>query len=131
MTVGPHPFFNDLEIPQLSMSNFDDVMNEQFNLLVAVFFWGHNCPNCDIAKRSLHQEKGAVRALGLTWFHVNTYEDFDLGTKFGLHGIPTFLFFYRGKRLGKISPFPGIDAFLEAVHTLCQQFPEGLRSDRT
>jgi hypothetical protein len=57
----------------------------------------------------------------MTWFDVNTYEDFDLGTRFGLHGIPTFLFFYRGKKLGRISPFPGIDAFIETLQKLIEK----------
>ncbi len=49
---------------------------------------------------------------------MNVYENFDLGTRFGLVGIPTFLFFKNAKKLGRISPFPGTVPFFEALERL-------------
>jgi thiol-disulfide isomerase/thioredoxin len=113
-----HPFFKSVNIEELNVENFEERMKAHENELVGVFFWGHDCPNCEIAKGRLAEESEAMNNSGLKWFHVNTYKNFDLGTKFGLFGIPTFLFFQRGKRLGRISPFPGVAPFFEAINKL-------------
>ena len=115
-----HPFFNRVDIEALTTATFDDRLKLHSNKLVGIFFWGHDCPNCEVAKNMLHQEYEQLNAFGFKWFHVNVYENFDLGTRFGLHGIPTFLFFYQGKKLGRISPFPGISPFFEALEKLKQ-----------
>lgn len=111
------PVFEALDMTQLTPENFDSML-ENTSMLTGVFFWGHDCPNCEIAKKSLYQEKSRVAQLPMKWFHVNTYEHFELATRFGLYGIPTFLFFYKGQRLGKITPYPGIDPFMEALEKL-------------
>lgn len=113
-----HPVFQALDMTELSPETFDGEVLRATEELTGVFFWGHDCPNCDVAKAMLLQDAGEVRALGLRWFHVNTYDHFDLGTRFGLFGIPTFLFFRGGKKLGRISPFPGMDPFLTALRDL-------------
>ncbi|UOF00947.1 thioredoxin family protein [Bdellovibrio reynosensis] len=118
-----HPIFADLEMEQLRPDTFDSKLEQHANELVGVFFWGHDCPNCEVAKKMIHQDSSDVKSLGLKWFHVNTYEDFDLATRFGLHGIPTFIFFYQGKRLGKISPFPGMTPFMTALRELRAKYP--------
>ncbi|MES3038807.1 MAG: thioredoxin family protein, partial [Bdellovibrionota bacterium] len=113
-----HPFFKSMDIEQLSNDNFEKRLAESSEQLVGIFFWGHDCPNCEVAKNMLHQEVSELTSYGLKWFHVNVYENFELGTKFGLFGIPTFLFFHKGKKLGKITPFPGTAPFFEALRGL-------------
>ena len=115
-----HPVFIHLNMQQLHLADFDQELEKAKNL-TGIFFWGHDCPNCEVAKRMMDQDASDILALGIKWFHVNTYEDFDLGTRFGLHGIPTFIFFHQGKRLGKISPFPGMAPFLQALRELKQK----------
>ncbi|MGE0631280.1 MAG: thioredoxin family protein [Pseudobdellovibrionaceae bacterium] len=114
----PHPFFKSVRIEKLDADNFDKCLSETQGKLVGVFFWGPGCPNCEVAKNRLHQEADTLNAMGLNWFHVNVYENFDLGTRFGLYGIPTFLFFQGRKKLGKISPFPGLTPFFDALRGL-------------
>ncbi|MBC7742857.1 MAG: thioredoxin family protein, partial [Bdellovibrionaceae bacterium] len=80
------------------------------------------CPNCEVAKKVLVDRRADVDQLKVKWFHANIYDDFDLATRFGLFGIPVFLFFKRGKKLGKITPFPGFEPFYEAVLTLIRKF---------
>ena len=120
-----HPFFKSVEIEELNVLNFEQRLVESSDKLVGIFFWGHNCPNCEIAKGRLSEEAAKMNAVGIKWFHVNTYENFELGTKFGLFGIPTFLFFYQGKKLGRISPFPGLDPFFEALNDLKAKYLNG------
>ena len=114
-----------MPIEKLNSSNFDQALKSTQNQIAAIFFWGHSCPNCEVAKNILSQETEAVKNLGFKWFHVNVYEDFDLSTRYGLHGIPTFLFFKNEKKLGKISPFPTFDAFMEALSKLKAQHEQG------
>ncbi|MBY0555504.1 thioredoxin family protein [bacterium] len=113
-------FFKTYNFEKIETSGFDNKINSD-NLkdqLVCVFFWGHDCPNCEIAKRVLVERKRDVDTLNMKWYHANIYEDFELATRFGLFGIPVFIFFKNGKKLGKISPFPGFDPFYEAVSKL-------------
>lgn len=122
--VANHDFFNKVKIEQLDVNNFEERLKNHEQELVGIFFWGHDCPNCEIAKSRLSEEAEAMNTSGLKWFHVNTYENFELGTRFGLFGIPAFLFFYQGKRLGRISPFPGAAPFFEALAKLVENTGE-------
>lgn len=113
-------FFSTFSPQLIESSNFDEELNKEQNSgkIVCVFMWGHDCPNCDIAKRVLTDQKESLNQLSLRWYHANIYNDFALATRFGLFGIPVFLFFKDGKKLGKISPFPGFAPFFEAVSKL-------------
>lgn len=113
-----HPIFATLDMDQLRPASFDEAIHSVSDKIVGVFFWGHDCPNCEVAKKMIYQDADIVKELSFKWYHVNTYEDFDLATRFGLHGIPTFIFFHQGKKLGKISPFPGMEPFLTALRSL-------------
>lgn len=113
-----HPLFEAVAIEELNAENFENRLADSSQELVGIFFWGHDCPNCEVAKNSLFQQSETMNSVGVRWFHVNTYHNFDLATQFGLFGIPTFLFFAQGKKLGRICPFPGTDAFFEAVRNL-------------
>lgn len=110
-----HPVFTALEAEELLPQNFDAALQSAANRIVCVFFWGHDCPNCEVAKALLHQDLTEVKSLGFQWYQVNVYEQPELGTRFGLHGIPAFYFFRDGKKLGKISPFPGMEPFMRAL----------------
>lgn len=115
-----HPFFAALGVVELDPKSLVTAIEKTDGLLV-IFFWGHNCPNCDVAKNAFINHLPETRSLKLKWTSVNVYEHSELGTKYGLHGVPTFLFFLGGKRLGRISPFPGMAPFLEAVQKLRSQ----------
>lgn len=110
-------FIDDLSIESVTTANFDEKVLKQKNL-TCVFFWGEDCPNCEIAKNVLSDRRNEVKPWGIQWFHANVYQDFELGNRFGLFGIPVFIFFKDGKKLGKISPFPGFSPFAEAIEKL-------------
>lgn len=110
-------FFETFNFEKIHTDDFD-VKIESENSLVCVFFWGHDCPNCEITKSVLVDRKIEIEGLKMKWFQANIYNDFALATRFGLFGIPVFLFFKNGKKLGKISPFPGFEPFYEAVRKL-------------
>ncbi|HEU4620781.1 MAG TPA: thioredoxin family protein [Burkholderiaceae bacterium] len=83
--------------------------------LTCVFLWGDDCYNCDIAKGQMLLHESRVASLPVRWLHANVYRDAKLRDRFALHGVPAFFFFRAGKRLGRITGWPGIDAFCKAV----------------
>lgn len=98
-------------IPELTPENFDIETQSDKDRLKIVFFWGLQCPNCEIAKRHLEEHHAEALDPHIDWYHVNTYVHSDLGVRFGLHGIPTFLFFKRNKLIGRVTSFPGWEPF--------------------
>jgi hypothetical protein len=48
-----HPLFEALSFERVQLADFDRKILTSDNDLKCVFFWGHSCPNCDTAKRTL------------------------------------------------------------------------------
>jgi hypothetical protein len=107
--------FAVFEMQELSAESFDAGLEAAGDELAVVFFWGLDCFNCEIAKKAMLAQPEAIRALGLKWFHSNVYEHRELGRRFMLHGVPTWFFFYRGKRLGRATGWHGLGQFEAAV----------------
>jgi hypothetical protein len=107
--------FAVFEMLELSAESFDAGLEAAGDELAVVFFWGLDCFNCEIAKKAMLAQPEAIRALGLKWFHSNVYEHRELGRRFMLHGVPTWFFFYRGKRLGRATGWHGLGQFEAAV----------------
>lgn len=86
--------------------------------LRCVFLWGQDCYNCNLFKQAALLHQRALLDLGLSWFHADVYADEALGRRFALHGVPTFVFYRGGKRLGRITSWPGLPQFAAAVGRL-------------
>lgn len=95
--------------------SIDDAIAGAGDSLVCVFFWGIDCFNCEMAKKAMLARPEPIRALGLTWLHANVYAHPELGRRFGLHGIPVFMFFHKGKKLGRATGWHGHAQFEAAV----------------
>ncbi|RAS22875.1 thioredoxin [Paraburkholderia bryophila] len=65
--------------------------------LAAVFFWGSNRFNYEVATKAMLAQPEALRAPGLRWFHRNVCEHCGLGWRFMLHGGPAWFFFCAAK----------------------------------
>jgi hypothetical protein len=107
--------FAVFEMQELSVESFDSALEAAGDELAVVFFWGLDCFNCEIAKKAMLAQPDAIRALRLRWFHSNVYEHRELGRRFMLHGVPTWFFFHRGKRLGRATGWHGLGQFEAAV----------------
>lgn len=107
--------FSIFEMEEVNAANFDAALASAGDALAVVFFWGVDCFNCEVAKKAMLAQPEAIRALGLKWFHANVYEHRELGHRFSLHGVPTWFFFYRGKRLGRATGWHGLAQFEAAV----------------
>ncbi|KVN24561.1 thioredoxin protein [Burkholderia pyrrocinia] len=114
--VGVDPAaFDAFGMQALSADTFDAGLAGAGDALAVVFFWGVDCFNCEIAKKAMLAQPDAIHALGLKWFHGNVYEHRELGRRFALHGVPTWLFFHRGRRLGRATGWHGLAQFQAAV----------------
>ena len=108
-------FFERFPMTRVVDTELDDMLAADDNRIAILFLWGRDCPNCDIAKRQMLLAQDRFRWPQVRWLHDNVYEDPTMGTRFGLHGIPAFFLFHRGKKLGRITAWPGTDAFVDAV----------------
>lgn len=108
-------FFERFPMTRIDGAGLDADLAADDDRLVILFLWGRDCPNCDIAKRQILLSAERFRRDDVRWLHDNVYDDPAMATRFGLHGIPAFFLFHRGRKLGRITSWPGTDRFLEAV----------------
>lgn len=107
--------FTVLDMQEVDRHSIDDAIARAGDNLVCIFFWGEQCYNCDVAKRAILAQPDTLKAHNLTWLHANVYADPPLGLRFGLHGIPVFMFFHHGKKLGRATGWHGYAQFQAAV----------------
>jgi len=114
----PSQVFQAFDMRRVGSAGFDAAVLAPGDDLRCVFFWGNDCFNCNLFKQAALLHRQALQELGLTWFEANVYQDEALGLRFGLHGVPTFVLFRGGKRLGRITGWPGLPRFSEAIGKL-------------
>ncbi|WP_373379745.1 thioredoxin family protein [Cupriavidus nantongensis] len=110
-----HRAFDAFAMREVDDTTIDGAIAAAGDALVCVFFWGVDCFNCEMAKKAMLANPEPVRALDLHWLHANVYAHPELGRRFGLHGIPMFMFFQNGKKLGRATGWHGHGQFAAAV----------------
>ena len=110
-------FFERFPMQRVAAAELDAVLADDARLRI-LFLWGRDCPNCDIAKQQMLQDPARFAWPDVAWLHDNVYDDPAMAIRFGLHGVPAFLVFRGARRLGRISPWPGSEAFVEAIERL-------------
>jgi hypothetical protein len=108
-------FFEQFPMRRVREPELDAVLGEEADGLSVLFLWGRDCPNCDIAKRAMLLAQGRFQWPRVSWLHDNVYDDPGMATRFGLHGIPAFFVFAGTRKLGRITSWPGADAFVRAI----------------
>ncbi|MBE2251500.1 MAG: thioredoxin family protein [Myxococcus sp.] len=76
--------------------------------LVVVYFWGPECPNCEVFARDLPALLEALPA-NVTLVKTNAYEHPELARRFAIFGIPAFVLFKGGVKLGMMRQYYGRD----------------------
>ena len=115
----PSSVFQRFAMQSVASADFDKtVVDQAGDDLRCVFLWGQDCYNCNLFKQAALLHHRTLSELGLTWFHADVYADEALGLRFALHGVPTFVFYRGGKRLGRITSWPGLPQFVSAVKRL-------------
>lgn len=108
-------FLQHFPIQRVRSSILDDALANEPQRLVLLFLWGEDCPSCEQAMHDLLRSGDRCHWPQVRWLHDEVYGDPALPTRFGLHGVPTFLLFYRTRLLGRITRWPGSGAFIEVV----------------
>lgn len=121
----PAQVFDLFAMREVDSQSFDSmVVSARGSDLRCIFLWGKNCYNCNLFKNTALLLKDQLKALNLSWYQADVYRDQPLGRRFGLHGVPAFVFFRSGKRLGRISGWRGWPQFSAAVARLNAQNAE-------
>lgn len=121
-TGRAHPFFEKVKCESITEKSFDQFLSRDG--LKILFLWGHQCPNCEIAKNVMTDRFEELSKYDFYWADCNVYEYMEVGKRFGIHGIPVFMFFNGQKVLGKVSPFPGWVPFAEVLEKIQKKHNE-------
>lgn len=108
-------FFEQFPMQPVRSDALDDTLRAGEAPLSILFLWGRDCPNCDVAKRALLLAQARFQWPQVRWLHDNVYDDPAMAACFGLHGIPAFFVFRGERKLGRITAWPGAQAFAEAI----------------
>ena len=95
---------------------FDAALSDGDARLLVAYFWGPDCPNCEVFARELPSLLPSLDAAKVRLLKVNAYEHMELARRYALFGIPTFLLFRRGRLLGKMSQYRGREFWLDVLH---------------
>ena len=98
------------ELTPIEAAELDSVLAIHDNRLRVLYLWGPDCPNCVIFKRRLPQLLASLSDVAFELFSLDVYAQPEVARRFAVHGIPHFLLFKNGRKLGKMSEFRG-DAF--------------------
>lgn len=86
--------------------NLDALIAAPANQLVVLYFWGPQCPNCEVFARDLPELLSALPK-NVTVVKTNAYEHPELARRFALFGIPGFVLFKGGMKLGMMRQYYG------------------------
>jgi len=104
-----------IPIVAASAASFDDEVRARRGELVIVYFWGHDCPNCEVFAEHLPAVLAELGDVPARLVKVNAYEESDLAREFALYGVPAFFLFRDGKKLGRMSEFRGRRFFVDVI----------------
>jgi len=109
-------FFTQFPMQKVNSTSLDDVLSgEAAPRVTILFLWGLNCPNCDIAKAAILRTPDRFLWPTVRWLQCNVYDDFPMASRFGLHGAPTFVVYRDRRSRGRITGWPGGEAFVRAI----------------
>jgi thioredoxin 1 len=94
---------------------FEAALSDGDPRLLVAYFWGPDCPNCEVFARELPSLLPALDGTKVRLLKVNAYEHLTLARRYALFGIPTFLLFRGGRLLGKMSQYRGREFWLDVI----------------
>jgi len=101
-------------IENVDPAGLDALLGKEKDALVVVYMWGPDCPNCDFFAKRLPGLFRELEGERVVLAKIDVYEYPEVARRHAVFGIPHFLLFKDGRRLGKMSEFRG-DAFWLAV----------------
>jgi thioredoxin 1 len=103
------------QLRELDPAELDERLAAPTERLLLLYLWGPDCPNCEIFKRSLPRLLPELARLPVDFVALDAYAHPEVARRFAVYGIPHFLLFNAGKKLGKMSEFRGEAYFLSVV----------------
>ncbi len=101
-------------IEHATSATFDALLQAPDGTLVVAYFWGPDCPNCEVFAADLPALLEALPPERVRLIKVNAYEHTDLAQRFALFGVPAFVLFKGGRKLGMMRQYNG-RAFWQTV----------------
>lgn len=93
---------------------FDELIAAQ-DALVVLYFWGPDCPNCEVFARDLPELLTQIPSDGVRLVKVNAYEHPELARRYAIFGIPSFVLYKGGKKLGMMRQYNGREYWTSVV----------------
>jgi thioredoxin-like negative regulator of GroEL len=101
-------------IENVDPAALDALLEREKDALVVVYMWGPDCPNCEFFAKRLPLLWPELEGDRVVLAKIDVYEYPEVARRHAVFGIPHFLLFKGGRRLGKMSEFRG-DAFWLSV----------------
>ena len=102
-------------LTNLTPEELDARIAQGGSTLLVVYLWGPDCPNCVLFKQRLPGLLAQLGDLDAALLEVDVYAHPEVAQRFGVFGIPHFLLFKAGQKLGKMSEFRGEKYWLDVL----------------
>lgn len=116
------------EVIAATPDEFDAVLSRRSGALIVLYMWGPHCPNCEFFASRFPGVRQELAGADVVFVKVDVYAHPELARRYGVYGIPCFMLFREGRRIGKMSEFRG-DAFFTDV--IREQLPDRGAKDAT
>lgn len=116
------------EVISATPEEFDSLLEDRRDALIVLYMWGPDCPNCEFFAKRLPELLPQLAGAPLVIAKVDVYQRPDFARRYGVFGIPHFLLFTEGRRLGKMSEFRGDSFWLGVVKEHLPQRFAGLQT---
>jgi thioredoxin-like negative regulator of GroEL len=103
------------ELTPITAAELDDALAAPGDDLRVLYLWGPDCPNCVIFKRRLPSILESLAGVAFRLLALDVYAHPEVATRFAVYGIPHFLLFKAGKKLGKMSQFRGDQFWADVI----------------
>lgn len=105
-------------------SDWNNLISDKKNLLLAVDFWAPWCPYCTRLKPVF--ESVANDYKDINFIKVNVDEHPDIASKYGIQGIPAIKFICENKEIGEIIGYVPKDTLKKKIDEIIENAPNCL-----
>lgn len=95
------------EVTTVTPEELDARLAARDDRLIVLYLWGPDCPNCVIFKRHLPALLAELQDADFSLLMLDVYAHPEVARRYGVFGIPHFLLFKGGSKIGKMSEFRG------------------------
>jgi len=95
------------EVVAVTPEELDARLADKDSRLLVLYLWGPDCPNCVVFQRQLPGLLEQLEDAEFTLLKLDAYAYPELARRYAVFGIPHFLLFKSGARIGKMSEFRG------------------------